>query len=121
MRYRKLDNGDYTFGNNENDFYTDTDAFGQAIYTSLHLLNGEWWEDTSRGLPLFESILGQSGDPEHIHAVDMLVQEAVMNVQGAQQITSFSSSYANRTYTIDEMTVSSRFGDVTVKGVTFSP
>ncbi|WP_206922991.1 hypothetical protein [Alicyclobacillus suci] len=120
MKYRKLSNtGDYVFGNNANDFYTDTTAVGQAIYTSLRLLQGEWWEDTSIGLPLFQSILGQPGTSEHIHAVDMLVQEQVMNVQGVNEIKSFSSSYQNRTYTIDTMTVSTQFGDVTVEGVTF--
>lgn len=122
MKYRKLDpSGDMVFGMNANGFYTDTDAVGQAIYTSLKLLLGEWWEDTSIGLPLFQSILDIPGTPDHLHAVDMLVQENVLSVQGVQQIQSFSSSFANRIYTIDEMTVQSQFGDISVQGVTFSP
>lgn len=120
MRYRKLDaNGDYSFGQNVNDFYSGTTAVGQAIYTSLKLLAGEWWEDISIGLPLFQSILGQPGSPDHIHAVDMLIQEAILGVQGVQQITSFSSSYANRQYTIDSCSVQSQFGDVILKEVIF--
>lgn len=122
MQYRKIDsNDDYVFGQNSNGFYSGTDAVGQAIYTALKLLQGEWWEDTSIGFPLFQSVIGQPGSQEHQHAVDMFVQETVMNVQGVQEITSFTSSYANRTYTIENMIVLSQFGELTVKGVTFTP
>lgn len=82
---------------------------------------GEWWLDQSIGLPLFQHIVDQPGTPEHLHAVDMLVQENVLSVQGVQQIQSFSSSFANRTYTIDQMTVQTQYGDVVVKEVIFSP
>jgi len=113
LRYRKLDaNGDMIFGGNSNDFYTDADAVGQAVYTSLKLLQGEWWEDTSQGLPLFQNILGLSGSPNHIHAVDMLIQEVILDVQGVVQITSFSSSYVDRKYQITNMMVESQFGNV---------
>lgn len=107
------------FGGNQNDFYTGKDAVGQAIYTSLKLCAGEWWEDQSVGLPLFQSILGQSGSPDHIKAVDMLVQEQILNVQGVTQIASFQSSYANRTYTVTNCTVQTQYGDVVVEEVTF--
>ncbi|MCL6442078.1 MAG: hypothetical protein K6T83_01205 [Alicyclobacillus sp.] len=123
MRYRKLSpSGDYTFGL-QNGFYTDTEAVAQAIYTSLKLLQGEWWEDTSQGLPLFQSILGQPGTPDHIHAVDMLVQEQILNVPGVQEITSFSSDYDSRTrtYTITNCTVQTQYGETVLKGVTFGP
>lgn len=115
VRYRKLSPlGDYVFGGNKNDFHVDAAAAGQAAYTGLQLLLGEWWEDTSQGLPLFQSILGQSGTPEHIRAVDMLIQEAILNVQGVQQITSFQSSYANRQYTITSCVVQTQYGEVNV-------
>lgn len=121
MIYRKLDsNGDYVFGGNQNDFYSGTKAVGQAIFTSLKLLQGEWWEDTSKGLPLFQSILGQSGTPDHIRAIDMLVQECILNVQGVQQIKSFQSNYANRTYSIANAVIQTQYGDVILEGVNFN-
>lgn len=108
------------FGGNTNDFYTGQDAVGQAIYTSLKLLQGEWWLDQSIGLPLFQHIVGQSGTPEHIRGADMLVQEVILGVQGVTSITSFSSSYSNRTYQIDNAVVQTQYGAVEIKGVTFS-
>lgn len=119
--YRKLDNNnDMVFGGNANDFYHDTDAVGQAIFTSLKLLQGEFWLDKSIGLPLFQHIVGQSGTPEHLHAADMLVQEVILGVQGVNQIISFSSTYQNRQYAIEQITAQTQFGQVVVSGVTFS-
>lgn len=97
-----------------NDFYSGTQAVAQAIITSLSLYQQEWWEDQTLGVPLFQSILGQSGTPDHIHAIDMLVQEAILGVQGVQQITSFTSSYANRTYTVNTCNVQTVYGPLDV-------
>ena len=120
MLYRKLtSSGDYTFGGNANDFYSGTTAVAQAIYTGLKLLAGEWWEDTAQGLPLFQSILGQPGTPGHIHGVDMIVQEAILAVQGVQQITAFVSSYVNRRYTITNCTLQTIYGEVGLQEVMF--
>lgn len=120
MIYRKLTgSGDYTFGGNQNDFYSGADAVAQAIYTSLKLLQGEWWEDTSQGVPLFQSILGQPGTPENRRAVDMLMQEAILGVPGVQQVTDFASSYAGRTYTITSCTVQTQYGEAGLQEVTF--
>lgn len=119
LRYRKLtDTGDYSFGNNADDFYTDTDAVGQAVYTSLNLLQGEWWEDTSAGLPLFQHIAGTDGTPDQLRGIDMLIQEAILNVQYVNGISNFTSSYSNRKYTMS-CTVQSQFGEIPVEEVTF--
>lgn len=117
MRYRKLNNGDYTFGGNANDFYSGTLAVAQAIKTNLLLLYGEWWEDISKGLPLFQNILGQSGLPENVHAVDLLVREVISNTQGVLSISDFSSSYDKRTYTVTNCTVQTQYGEVTINDV----
>ena len=54
MKYRKqLANGDYSFGNNIQDFYTGQEAIAQAIKTKILLFYGEWWEDISQGIPMF--------------------------------------------------------------------
>lgn len=114
MRYRKLEpfTGDYTFGQT-NEFYEGTSAVAQAIDTSLKLLYGEWWEDTSAGLPLFEQILGQSGTPEDIRAADLLIQTCINQVPGVKNISDYTSSYKNRTYSAS-CTVKTVYGDATV-------
>ena len=55
MRYRRLDNdGDYTFGAGGADMLIDIEACAQSIRTRMWLLFGEWWEDLTDGLPLFQ-------------------------------------------------------------------
>jgi hypothetical protein len=113
MRYRKLDNsGDYTFGTSSN-FYVGTTAVSQAIYTNLKLLYGEWWEDTSQGLPLFEQILGKHGTPNDIRAVDLIIQECINQVTGVLNINNYTSSFENRKYSAT-CTVKTPYGDATV-------
>lgn len=113
MKYRKLtSSGDYTFGQ-QNEFYEGTDAVSQAIDTSMKLLLGEWWEDTSQGLPLFEQILGNSGSPDNIHAVDLIVQDRINQVLGVISISNYTSSYNNRKYSAT-CSVQTQYGDATV-------
>lgn len=118
VKYRKLTNdGDYSFGHNQNDFITDTAAVAQAIGTSIKLLLGEWWEDTSIGLPLFQNILGQPGTPENVQATDLLIQDVISNVDGVRRIKDFESSYESRTYSM-KCTVETIYGDeITVEEV----
>jgi len=89
VKYRRLINGDYSFGRNNGDFLTGIDAVSQAIRTRLLLLKGEWWEDTEQGLPLFQSILGQY----ETQPIDLLVQD----------------TYKNRTYSVS-CTVDTKYG-----------
>lgn len=117
MNYRRLVDGDYSFGAGTNDFVKDAGAVSQAIRTSLLLLKGEWWEDIEAGLPLFQSILGQPGTPENIQAVDLIVQENIANVQGVINIKNYKGSYINRQYSIS-CTVDTIYGEANVE-VTF--
>lgn len=114
MKYRKLTNGDYTFGGNANDFYTGTVAVSQAIKTNLLLLYGEWWESIDKGLPLFDNILGQPGVPENIQAIDLLVQDVISNTSGVINITNFQSDYESRRYSL-ACKVETLYGDATVE------
>lgn len=98
MRYRKLTNGDYTFGRREQNFVSDIDAVAQAVRTNLLLLQGEWWEDKEKGLPLFQRILGQPGVPDSVRAADLLVQDVILQTAGVIRIKNLQSSYANRAY-----------------------
>lgn len=114
-------NDDYVFGRNQNGFYSDADAVGQAIYTTLKMYRSEWWEDQQAGLPLFEHILGVSGTPEHIQSVDLLIQDAILGVAGVTGIVSFNSSFdsESRAYSVTNCEVSTKYGNTSVEGVTF--
>lgn len=119
MKYRKLADGDYSFGNGMNDFLVGALAVSQAIKTNLLLLYGEWWESTDEGLPLFQNILGEPGSPEHVQAVDLIVQGAIAKTSGVLSIKNFSSSYDSKTrsYSIS-CTAETQYGDASVE-VTF--
>ena len=60
MKYRKLTSeGDYSFGNNSNDFIEGNEALAQAVKTRILLFYREWWEDLNNGIPMFQNIVGQ--------------------------------------------------------------
>jgi hypothetical protein len=86
MRYRKLTTdafghvlGDYTFGFGANNFYVDVpDAAGQAAYTRLRLIQGEWFLDLREGTPWNTQILGKGTVPLY----DRVIKERVLGTQG---------------------------------------
>jgi hypothetical protein len=90
MRYRKLDaNGDYTFGHSQDDFYVDQpEAVAQAVQTGLRLFQGEWFTNTSAGVPWRQSILGKYSQ----NAYDLILKAQILNTQGVKTIDSYSSS-----------------------------
>jgi hypothetical protein len=118
MIYRKLDqSGDYSFGAGLQNFYQGAQAVGQAILTNLKLLQGEWWENTSIGLPLFQSILGKPGVTKD--SIDMIVRSQILSTQDVSSIQSFSSAYnpQTRQYSISNCVVNTTSGAVTFTGI----
>jgi len=61
MRYRRIVNGEPSYGQSQQDFLQGINAVAQAIQTRLQLFYGEWWEDISDGLPLWTDIIGFGG------------------------------------------------------------
>lgn len=97
MKYRKLDeNGDYTFGNNSFDYIENDEAIAQAIKTKLYLFYGEWWEDISLGLPMFQSILGQVSNNNLRQTVILLCAEQINLVEGVTSVDSISVDISAR-------------------------
>ena len=97
MKYRKLDeNGDYVFGNNSNDYIEKDEAIAQAIKTKLYLFYGEWWEDISLGLPMFQSILGQVSNSNLRQTVILLCAEQINLVEGVTSVDSISVDISAR-------------------------
>lgn len=90
MRYRKLDiDGDYVFGRGAGNFYVDEPlAVGQAIKTRLGLNLGEWFLNTSLGVPYDTQILGMGV----LGRYDFAIQNVVNNTIGVKRIVSYNSS-----------------------------
>ena len=97
MKYRKLDkNGDYVFGNNSHDYIEKDEAIAQAIKTKLYLFYGEWWEDISLGLPMFQSILGQVSNSNLRQTIILLCAEQINLVEGVTSVDSISVDISAR-------------------------
>lgn len=100
MKYRKLTNGDYSFGGNIANFVTDEEAVAQAIKTKILLFYGEWWEDVTIGIPMFQSILGQANREGASLALRTLVEKRLMEVPEVQNLQDVKLSYDERTVTL---------------------
>lgn len=121
MIYRKLsDSGDYTLGNAKQNFLADINAVSQAIKTNLLLLKNEWWEDTSKGLPLFQNILVSNGSKNSIEIADLLIKDNILSTLNVNKIIDFESNFdvRTRTYTITKCEVSTSFGNITLSNIT---
>lgn len=90
MRYRKLDaNCDYTFGQSQNDFWVNVpQTVAQAVQTGLKLFQGEWFLDTSAGVPWRQNILGKYSS----NAYDLILKAQILNTTGVQTLDSYIST-----------------------------
>lgn len=112
IQYLRLDeNYDLVFDNAA--ALTDAQAVAQAIGTRLRLFLGEWWENLSLGLPVFQTMLGHLASQQGQAAMALAVQQ---NVAGAPYVTAVndvSVNFANGALSI-QVKAQTRFGTVTV-------
>jgi hypothetical protein len=86
------------FGQGSANFAMDIEAVTQAIKTKLLLLIGEWWEDSSKGLPLFQTILLQRQTAEGKLTIDTVARERILETPGVTQIVAFESGFLESVY-----------------------
>lgn len=117
MRYRALDaNGDYSFGRGQNNFLVNSPAaVAQAVQTALLLFQGEWFLDSSVGMPWLTQVVGTGTQGLY----DQAIKNVVLQVQGVNAIISYSSSLntAKRHLSVT-MTISTIFGQAQLTPVT---
>lgn len=112
LRVRKLDsNWDPSYGQGVDNYITDIDAVAQIIKSRLLLFYGEWWEDRKLGLPMWQSILGVSGNQRVV--VDHLIYEVIAGTPNVSGVTNLTSTIENREYTFTA-TVGTDFGTIVV-------
>lgn len=89
MRYRKLTaDDDYSFGNNQLDFYRDEPAaVGQSVKTRLLLWLGEWFLDIDQGTPYMQGILGKYSQ----EVADTTIKDRVLDTTGVVDIQNYES------------------------------
>lgn len=112
MRVRTLDaNGDMSFGHGQADFLINSpEAVAQNVRTRLLLLEGEWFLDTTEGLPFATSIVGYNTQPTY----DGAIRERILNTQGVQSIDEYASVRdAQRKLTVSA-TITTIYGQATI-------
>jgi hypothetical protein len=113
LRVRALDaNGDMTFGRGSGNFLIDSPAaVGQCAQTRLLLKQGEWWLDTTAGLPWDTKVLGYRTSSTRDNAIKTII----LGTPGVTAIQSYSSAFdANtREFTV-ATTIATQYGVTTV-------
>lgn len=114
MRYRKLDAaGDYSFGNQQADFYINTpEAVAQAVKTRLALLEGEWFLDVTEGTPWSREVLGKYTQ----NAYDIVLKERIVDTPGVQSLDAYTSSIDRNSRKLNvQASITTIYGTTTVQ------
>lgn len=86
MIYRnQTSTGDYCFGYNRQDYIDGSKAVALAIRSKVLLFYGEWWEDKSIGIPIFQSIIGQANRENVKAALQSFLENRILEIP---QVTS---------------------------------
>ena len=113
MRVRQLDaDGDMLWGfGSQNFFIDDVQLVQQKILTGLKLWQGEWFLDTTAGMPWNTSVLGRVSQSIY----DAAIQRQIRSTKGVTGITSYSSSFNAVTRNLNvNVQVSTLFGPLTL-------
>ena len=98
MKYRRFDeNGDYSFGHNKNDYVSGNLAVGYAIKSKILLFYGEWWEDLGIGIPMFQSIIGQSRSEALKNSMQQMLSDRIKEVSEVAAVNKVEIDMTGRT------------------------
>lgn len=102
MRTRVLSpTGDFTFGQGQLNYLVDVpQAVAQVCQTSLRLFLGEWYLDTTAGVPYAQGVLGKHSQAQ----ADATLLAAIYNVQGVTSVVNFQSTIDPNTRSYSEVT-----------------
>lgn len=111
MKYRKEKEytNDYSFGYNQKDFISGNEAIVQAIKTKILLFANEWWENLGIGIPMFQSILGQTNRDNIRLSAQYLVKKRVLEVEEVARVNSIYAEIDDRNLiiSVDVTTINS--------------
>lgn len=72
----------------------ESDFIRQRVKQSLGLFSGEWFLDTSVGLPYYQYILVKNPD---LNLIEGLLRDAILSSPGIAELTRFEFDYNNST------------------------
>jgi hypothetical protein len=105
--------GEPLMGNQQNNFISDLTAVAQIIRTRLLLFQGEWFLNLSDGLPMFNGMLGSSGDPRNLQTIIAIISQRIQATPFVTSVLDVSASFQSRKFVFSAQ-VQTQFGIVTV-------
>lgn len=102
---------DLTFINGSLAMVSNSEAIAQRVKQHLRMYAGEWFLDTSVGVPWIEYVFTNPFDQAIAEAI---VKDAVLAVPGVVEILSFGANFypRNRQFDIYEMQIRTEFDEV---------
>jgi hypothetical protein len=94
IQYLQLD-ADYDPSFDTLTVLSDLDAVSQAILTRLKLFLGEWWENLSIGLPVFQLMLGQLGTAQGLAAMELAIQQNIAGGPYVNEVLAVTATFEN--------------------------
>lgn len=112
MRYRKLDaDGDYVLGAATAFLVNTPHTVAQAVATRLRLFRGEWFLDTTEGMP-WDDVLGKNTQG----TADSAIRQCILGTQGVAEITDYASTIdANTRAMTVSATITTIYGTTTIQ------
>lgn len=96
MQVRRLDaNHDMLFGQGLLNLATEQEACMQNVRTRLYLLQGEWFLDTSAGVPWTQSIAGVK--PADLPLTEALIKQRILSTVDVTALLNFELLYDTTT------------------------
>lgn len=114
MKVRKQDaNGDYVFGTTVDFYQNEPLAVAQAVQTRLLLFSGEWFVDTTDGMPWRTDVLGKYTK----EAYDTVMKQRVLGTPGVRTVLDYVSVFDGNTRQLAySFTLDTIYGTTPVQG-----
>lgn len=91
-------------------------AVAQAVLTNLRLFYGEWWENLSLGLPVFQQMLGQLGDTRTLETAKRLIQQTIESTPYVVAVTNILVEFKDGQLSFSA-DINTAFGPTTVSSL----
>ena len=75
-----------------------TETVSQRLKIRLLTFMGEWFLDTTYGVPYWQRMLGIKQTSKA--AIDLILQQQILEESGVKEIVSFNSTFQNRQYSL---------------------
>lgn len=115
MRYRRLQNGDMTFGSQQANFLRDSaQTVAQAVVTRLNLWLGEWFLNTTEGTPYSQAALGKYTTA----TIEPAIRSRILETEGVTSIESFGIQFDPDTRKVEiQASINTIYGATIIEGV----